>query len=726
MNFRNLKLQQKLLLIAIISLVFLVVLGVLFYLILNNQQAITYKIVTNQKALYYFQDGDMMHDAIRADVLLSQLKNFKETEELNTVFSDFTEHQNQFLTDISEMEKLDLDQKKREQLNRVKPMLNDYINFAKEIIHFKRSGDSLLKASEVELTNKIAKLSMFTDSLSVKLLAEEKYNYEHINEYCEKIINEQFSDKMKLFYSLFESLVTENGELSKLILEATADEQQNSEAAAKNSRIILISLIILSIIFTTLLSLLIAKRIQRPVIETKEFLDTLSSGDLPNIKQNSSSDEIGQIVNSLNNLTSNLNMVKNFADEVGEGKFDSDVTVFEGKGALGTSLNSMRDSLKKVADEDKRRNWAIAGLAQISETLRSNYNSNNEQELFDNIVSFVTKYTKANQASLFLLNDDNKSEQFLELKACYAYDKKKFLTKKILLGEGLAGQCFIENDIIYMTDVPDKYTTITSGLGEATPNCIILVPLKINDLTNGVLEIASFKVFEEYEVDFLKKIAESIASTVTTIRVNIRTTLLLHQTQQQAEEMRAQEEEMRQNMEELHATQEEQERLANRFRKSESEMKAQFNAIDTSYAFIDFTPEGLILNANDIFCRTMEYDSKEEILGKHHRIFATKEYASSIAYINFWKSLKSGETLVNQYERVTKNGHIVWLEASYAPVFDENKNVVKVIKLAKDITKQKLLEISNSEKFSKIEALEEEFSKKEQGYIAEIAKLKGA
>ena len=109
-------------------------------------------------------------------------------------------------------------------------------------------------------------------------------------------------------------------------------------------------------------------------------------------------------------------------------------------------------------------------------------------------------------------------------------------------------------------------------------------------------------------------------------------------------------------------------------------------AVDTGFAAIEFLPDGTILTANANFCQTMEYASEEEIVGQHHRMFCDAEYTASAEYKSFWGALAQGTTKKGEFERVTKGGHRVWLSASYTPVKDTEGEVVKVIKIATDIT----------------------------------------
>ena len=109
-------------------------------------------------------------------------------------------------------------------------------------------------------------------------------------------------------------------------------------------------------------------------------------------------------------------------------------------------------------------------------------------------------------------------------------------------------------------------------------------------------------------------------------------------------------------------------------------------ALDRSTAIIEFSPDGTILKANQIFCATMGY-KLDDIVGKHHRMFCTEENANSAEYQAFWKKLAEGNFVSGKFHRVHASGKRIWLEASYNPVFANGK-VDRVIKFASDISER--------------------------------------
>jgi PAS domain S-box-containing protein len=115
--------------------------------------------------------------------------------------------------------------------------------------------------------------------------------------------------------------------------------------------------------------------------------------------------------------------------------------------------------------------------------------------------------------------------------------------------------------------------------------------------------------------------------------------------------------------------------------------RAVLAAIEKSHAMIEFSPEGTVLWGNENFAKTMEYHVTE-MRGMHHRKFCTEEFANSPAYSVLWRNLKSGKSFQEKIQRVTKTGRLIWLEATYTPVRDEEGKVIAVVKLATDINER--------------------------------------
>jgi PAS domain S-box-containing protein len=375
-----------------------------------------------------------------------------------------------------------------------------------------------------------------------------------------------------------------------------------------------------------------------------------------------------------------------FINEIEKGNFQIDISPKLLQHELGVSLSSMKKHLSKINGEEQIRNWLNTGLATFSDILR-NKRSLSLKDLADDILVSLVKYVGANQGAIFVLEGQDKKDEYLQMLSCYAYERKKYLNKRIEIGEGLAGQCLMEKQSIYLKELPTDYVKITSGLGAATPRRVFISPLLINEDVFGVIELATFKDFEPHHIDFINKLSENIAASIKNVKDSERTLALLTASQQQAEELRAQEEEMRQNVEEMQATQEEMKRKSDELNRTSAEMKGVIEGINATMATIEFTAEGIIINANENFLKSVEYPLSD-IKGKHHRMFVTKETQLSDDYKTFWTRLASGIPITGIFNRISSSGKTVWLNAIYNPIRDAQGNVVKVIKFATDITEQ--------------------------------------
>jgi PAS domain S-box-containing protein len=433
------------------------------------------------------------------------------------------------------------------------------------------------------------------------------------------------------------------------------------------------------IVIGLLSAIFLMRTITRPVDFLKNVIVKLGRGELVDEKKRTkfSNDEIGEMAVATENLVSGLKATTLFAENIGNGNYQSDFKPLSEHDVLGNALINMRNNLAKVAEDDKKRNWATEGLAKFGEILRTN--NSDLIKLADEIIGNLVKYLKANQGALYILDDESADgeEVTMSMKACYAWDKKKFLNQKIHRGEGLAGQAWQEGDIVYLTDVPQNYIRITSGLGDANPTSVLIVPLKVNDQIFGVVEIASFNVFRDFEIEFVQKIAESIASTISSVKVNARTQRLLEESQEMTEQMRAQEEEMRQNMEELQATQEEMQR-------SQAETDSTLNAIHTSLSVADYNTDGTITKVNGNFLDLFGY-SQDEVLGEHHRIFASKEDKNGEDYRQFWRDLAGGYPKKGTFKRINRKGETMTIKAAYSPIKNRSGEVVKIMEIAYEL-----------------------------------------
>lgn len=367
-----------------------------------------------------------------------------------------------------------------------------------------------------------------------------------------------------------------------------------------------------------------------------------------------------------------LRSMTEFANVIGQGEYEKEYAV-NTEDSLSVALVTMRDKLKKMSDEDKKRDWVNSGLAKMGDILRSGYEDSSS--LYFNIISFISKYLEANQGGLFVIGD-NHGEPGIDMVACVAYDRQKFLNKKIAFGEGLVGRCILEKESIYLTEVPQDYIEISSGLGHARPGHVFISPLKINDEVFGVIELASFKRIEKYQQEFIEKISENIASTISNLKVNEKTKALLETSQQMTEELRAQEEEMRQNMEELSATQEDAHRNIEEMSRVRQELQVRESVFGLTTILSEADKYGNILEVNQKLCDVSKY-SREELIGKPHNVFRHPSMPKELFEL-FWKTIKSGNVFKGIILNRAKDGGHYWVDGTIVPVIEDGE-IVKYV-----------------------------------------------
>lgn len=337
-----------------------------------------------------------------------------------------------------------------------------------------------------------------------------------------------------------------------------ADAKQRYAAAVRSNTIFQVLLFIIMVPSLYL----IFYRIRRQQDNTRTLLLNLEQNNRKYVFDPGSKviEDLGAIMNT---SIDNLKKAAAFIGKITKGEYDATWPDMDDKNAslnqenLSGTLINMRDQMKRIREEDENRIWVTEGLTKFTEITRQH--QDNVTALCDHAIRYVTKYMNAQQGAVFLLQEEQ-DEQYLELDACYAFDKKKFVEKRIDIGEGLIGQAFLEGNTVILKDVPKGYTHITSGLGEATPTNVLIVPMIYNEKTEGVVEIAGFEDWKDHQRQFMDKATEYMAAALSSVRSTHKMKIVLEQMQVQTEQLHAQEEEMRQNMEELAATNEEMKR----------------------------------------------------------------------------------------------------------------------------------------------------------------------
>lgn len=282
---------------------------------------------------------------------------------------------------------------------------------------------------------------------------------------------------------------------------------------------------IVLVIVATLVLYYFGNSVSQPIREIELQLGQMSKGLVVNKLDINRDDEIGKMKQSLDQLIDGFTAYSGFARKIGEGNLESDFKLLSNEDNLGNSLLEMRDSLRhareeeaKRQDENRRRQWAAEGLAILGDIIRMG--SGRTAEMMTELLQKLTEYINATMAGIYVLNNTDKDNVYLEQMATVAYQKAKFVQRKIYPGDGLVGTCYLEKEKIYMTKLPDKYIEIHTGLGESNPKNLLLEPLIMDNEVLGVIEIASMEIIEEYKIEFIERLAQSLAIAVASNRIS--------------------------------------------------------------------------------------------------------------------------------------------------------------------------------------------------------------
>ncbi len=473
------------------------------------------------------------------------------------------------------------------------------------------------------------------------------------------------------------------------IIKVVTENKTNTEKKLKINLYVLFSF---ASILIFLLFWRISNSIIKPLNKLRNFIEPLGLGILPEKETIIEGDnEISKISESINSLIVGLKKTTDFAIAIGQNKYIEHYEPLSDKDALGNALIEMQENLiiakkeeEKRKQEDNIRTWTNVGLTKFNNILRQS--QGNITEMSVALISELVKFVNANQGGIFVFND-NEDDKYLELTASYAYGYEKKKQKIIYPGEGIVGTVAIEKETVYMTEIPETYITISSGLGSSNPRSLLIVPMIVEEEIIGVIELASFNKLKEHEIKFVETLSENIASSLSITKINQKTALLFEQSKRQTEMMKVQEEEMRQNYEELQQVQDTSLGRA-------AEMTSILSAIDSSSYVIDIDTNGQITSVNRALLDLMGVP-ETAINGAFHKDFVQSK--NDEAYNIFWQKLISGENL-QQNEHIVIDNKDFWFSVVYAPIMDAEDKIMYIMAIATDLTESKKLELELKEK----------------------------
>lgn len=448
-------------------------------------------------------------------------------------------------------------------------------------------------------------------------------------------------------------------------------------------KILLILAVILSTVILSITLIFISNFYSNKNEKIIKILKNLSEGVIPpeysKIKYADDLPPDAEFVLKYKNLQS-------FTEHLKKEDYTFDYDMWGENDKVGENLINLNNHLKqnqeKAIEKSKEQEkliWLNEGMAKFIEILK--YQVIEIKELAYKIISQIVEYINANEGGFFILNEEN-GNKYLELLAAYAMHKKKLLNRKIELGVGFIGRVALEKKTLFLTEIPNSLTKISTALGQGKPKSIVILPLIFNDDIIGVIELSSFEILSDLQLTFLERISENISANLAMWRASQQTADLLKESREQTIVQQEQQKTLQEHLKEL-------ENLRENSEQREIELNSIIKAVDTTALLVEYDINGNILSANNRFLSTLERDASE-IIGKNHKDVTSMD-SNSHEYQEFWKELLNGNTK-RFIESFNVLENTIWLSQNYVPIMDKNNKVFKILNIAIDITENKTLE----------------------------------
>ncbi len=513
---------------------------------------------------------------------------------------------------------------------------------------------------EVPDSEKLFKLKEFESNWQAYFKTLKKLSKNHDNEGLLRSLKKNYISLVSIHETLTDLYIT---------------DYQNSKTIAFTIHLIAV---IFYIIISVFLFLFIINTFIKPIKSVELVIDDIAKGRSVDTESDLTS-EFSNVQSNLHNLYYKTNIVSDFVKQLVNDNYEVQFKDYDEKDHLELSLVQLRNKLKdnielnnRRLDEEKLRHWFAEGQAKFNDILRESSSSINL--LAESSLKSLVKFFNAAQGGFFILKEYS-NELFLELSSAFAYDRVKAINKRIPIGEGLIGMCALEKNTIWLDNIPEDYMEVESGLGEAPPTNLLIIPLKTDENILGVIEIASFNKFTKNEVDFIENIADDIASTLETTKITDKTSVLLEESQKKSDELAERDSEMSEKIVELRVAQKETKR-------SETEMSGLINAVDKVLFKIELTPRGKINSVNHLFVKEMSMQSEEF---RNNSLFEYIKDKDKSLIDSILKKVKNDESVQQTLTFISKTNIEIKVHTLFSPIKNEQGQIIKILILGDNI-----------------------------------------
>lgn len=461
--------------------------------------------------------------------------------------------------------------------------------------------------------------------------------------------------------------------------------------AEQNSTLFRSIAIVSAILLLLAVCIIITSRsIVKPFSSVKKLIERITNGEYSLDKYIPESSKIPHewfsVISSIRGLAKSLKNTSDFATQLKDKKLESEYEESITKNPIGASLVTLRNDMIETSEKERQRfneerqnQWATEGHSIFSDILRNNISD--IHNLCNAVIDRLVPYINVTQGGIFIrttLPDDKNTECF-ELYAVFAFGHQRFHRRTLALDEGIIGACAMEKHTIIINEVPDNYTEIGSGLGQAKPKALMFVPLIYNDYLYGVMEFAAFVTFEQYQIQFVERISENIASTIANAKINEQTTELLQQSRQQSKLMEEREDQLKNEIESLNS-------LVLATQSELSQIEQVNNAMNKTMLVAIFSTKGDTLEANRRFALRYTLDVND-IRRKNVYEILQLTLSKYDEFKKVWDNVKQGSTETYNIEfRINKDTRKI--KNTFIPIYDAENNVSRILCLAADITGQ--------------------------------------